>query len=230
VRVQGKEAEKEIPQAIEYLNSRYKDLDVLFVGRVGGSAEDLWAFNTELVARAIFASEIPVVSRIGHEVDFTIADFVADMRAPTPSAATEMVLRSRNDIKRRIVELLRESLSRAINFILDDRGAELDRLISSRMLAKPYLIYEDKIFYLSELDSRLLKSIGRLFESKSENLGNVSHRLDIVSPLSVLKRGFSICFDSGNEIIKDSKNVNTGDDISIKFASGSLNAQVKSYE
>ncbi len=227
VRVQGKEAEKEIPQAIEYLNSRHKDLDVLLVGRGGGEAEDLWAFNTESVARAIFASEIPVVSCVGHEVDFTITYFVADMRAPTPSVAAEMVLRSRNDIKKR-VELLRESLSGAINFILDNRGVELDSLISSRALTKPYLIYEDKISYLDELDSRLLKSIGRLFESKSENLENVSRRLDIVSPLSVLKRGFSICFDSSNEIIKDSKNVNDGDDISIKFASGSLNAQVKS--
>jgi exodeoxyribonuclease VII large subunit len=229
VRVQGKEAEKEISQAIEYLNSRYKDLDVLFVGRGGGSAEDLWAFNAELVARAIFASEIPVVSYVGHEVDFTITYFVADMRDPTPSVAAEMVLRSRNDIKKR-VELLRESLSGAINFILDNRGVELDSLISSRALTKPYLIYEDKISYLDELDSRLLKSIGRLFESKSENLENVSRRLDIVSPLSVLKRGFSICFDSSNEIIKDSKNVNDGDDISIKFASGSLNAQVKNCE
>jgi exodeoxyribonuclease VII large subunit len=229
VRVQGKEAEKEIPQAIEYLNSHHKDLDVLLVGRGGGSVEDLWAFNTESVARAIFASEIPVVSCIGHEVDYTIADFVADMRAPTPSAAAEMVLRSRNDIKKR-VEFLRESLSEAIKFTLDNRGAELDKLIFSRALTKPYLIYEDKVSYLDELDNRLLKSVGSLFKSKSENLENVSHRLDIVSPLSVLKRGFSICFNSNNEVIKDSKDVNVCDDISIKFATGSLNAQVKSCE
>jgi exodeoxyribonuclease VII large subunit len=229
VRVQGKEAEKEISQAIEYLNSNHKDLDVLLIGRGGGSVEDLWAFNMESVARAIFASEIPVVSCIGHEVDFTIADFVADMRAPTPSSAAEMVLRSRNDIKK-CIEFLRESLSEAINFILDDRISKLDKLILSRALTKPYLIYEDRISYLDELDNRLLKSIGSLFKSKSENLGNVSHRLDIVSPLSVLKRGFSICFDSNNKVIKDSKDVNACDDISIRFASGSLKAQVKSCE
>jgi exodeoxyribonuclease VII large subunit len=204
-------------------------LDVLLVGRGGGSAEDLWAFNMEAVARAIFASEIPVVSCVGHEVDFTITYFVADMRAPTPSVAAEMVLRSRNDIKKRI-ELLRESLGGAINFVLDNRGAGLGRLISSRALTKPYLIYEDKMSYLDELDICLLKNIGRLFESKSENLKNVSRRLDVVSPLSVLKRGFSICFDSSNGIIKDSRNVNVGDDISIKFALGSLNAQVKNCE
>ncbi len=229
VRVQGKEAEKEIPQAIEYLNSRHKDLDVLLVGRGGGSVEDLWAFNVESVARAIFASEIPVVSCIGHEIDFTIADFVADMRAPTPSAAAEMVLRSRNDIKKRI-EFLKESLKGAINFVLSDCSAELEKLILSRALTKPYLIYEDKISYLDELDNCLLKSIGSLFKSKSENLENISQRLDIVSPLSVLKRGFSICSDRNNEVIKDSKDVNVYDDISIKFASGSLKAQVKSCE
>jgi exodeoxyribonuclease VII large subunit len=183
----------------------------------------------ESVARAIFASEIPVVSCIGHEIDYTIADFVADMRAPTPSAAAEMVLRSRNDIKKRI-EFLRKSLSEAMNFILDDRSTALDKLTFSRALTKPYLIYEDKISYLDELDNRLLKSIGSLFKSKSENLENVSHKLDIVSPLSVLKRGFSICFNSNNEVIKDSKDVNACDDISIKLASGSLSVQVKSCE
>jgi exodeoxyribonuclease VII large subunit len=229
VRVQGEEAEKEIPQAIEYLNSCHKDLDVLLVGRGGGSVEDLWAFNMESVARAIFASEIPVVSCIGHEVDFTIADFVADMRAPTPSAAAEMVLRSRNDIKKHI-EFLRESLSSVIGFILDDCRAKLDKLILSRALTKPYLIYEDKISYLDELGNCLLKSIGCLLKSKSENLENVLRKLDIVSPLSVLKRGFSICFDINNEVIKNSKNINAGDDINIRFAAGSLNAQVKSCE
>ncbi|MCA6079468.1 MAG: exodeoxyribonuclease VII large subunit [Endomicrobium sp.] len=229
VRVQGKEAEKEIPKAIEYLNSHHKNLSVLLVGRGGGSIEDLWAFNTESVARAIFASEIPVVSCVGHEVDFTIADFVADMVSPTPSAAAEMVLRSGNGIKKRI-EFLSESLIEAMNFTLSDCGAKLDRLASSRALTKPHLIYEDKISYLDGLDNRLLVNIRRAFELKSEKVKNISHKLDIVSPLSVLKRGFSVCFDSANKIIKDSKNVSAGDDISIKLASGTLNAEVKSCE
>ncbi|MDR0800348.1 MAG: exodeoxyribonuclease VII large subunit [Endomicrobium sp.] len=228
-RVQGKEAEKEVSKAIEYLNSHHKNLDVLLVGRGGGSIEDLWAFNTESVARAIFASEIPVVSCVGHEVDFTIADFVADMRSPTPSAAAEMVLRSGNDIKKRI-EFLRESLIEAMNFILNDYGAKLDGLMSSRALTKPHLIYEDKISYLDGLDNRLLVNIRRIFESKSEKLKDISHKLDIVSPLSVLKRGFSVCFDSDNNIIKDSETVNAGDNIGVKLASGTLNAEVKSCE
>ncbi|MDR3257123.1 MAG: exodeoxyribonuclease VII large subunit [Endomicrobium sp.] len=226
VRVQGKEAENEIPQAIRYLNEYHKNLDVLLVGRGGGSIEDLWAFNTENVARAIFGSEIPVVSCVGHEIDFTIADFVADMRSPTPSAAAEMVLRSRKDIENRI-EQLKESLEDAINFIFDDCSEKLNRLMSSRTLTKPYLIYEDKISYVDELNNRLLKNADRVVESKSEKLKNISHKLDIVSPLSVLKRGFSVCFDSNNKVVKDSKDVNIGDSVNIRLLQGSLAAVVK---
>jgi exodeoxyribonuclease VII large subunit len=229
VRVQGKEAEKEIPKAIEYLNAHHKSLDVLLVGRGGGAIEDLWAFNTEPVARAIFNAKIPVMSCVGHEIDFTIADFVADMRAPTPSAAAEMVLRKKSDIKKHL-EILKDSLNDAVSFILGDRSAKLNRLMSSRALLKPYLIYEDKISYVDELGARLSNNVRRLYETKSDKLKNIAHKLDIVSPLSVLKRGFSVCFDSNNNIIKDSKIVNTGDSIKIKLASGSLNAEVKSHD
>ncbi|MCA6069869.1 MAG: exodeoxyribonuclease VII large subunit [Endomicrobium sp.] len=229
VRVQGKKSEKEISQAIKFLNAHYKNLDVLLVGRGGGSIEDLWSFNTESVARAIFDSEIPVVSCVGHETDFTIADFVADMRAPTPSAAAEMILRKRSDIKVRL-EILQDSLNSAVNLLLDDRTEKLDRLMSSRALLKPHLIYEDKISYVDEMDTRLLNNIRRLYGTKSEKLKDVMHKLDIVSPLSVLKRGFSVCFDSDNKIVKNSKIVNVGDNIRIKLALGSLNAEVKSHD
>ncbi|MDR1721062.1 MAG: exodeoxyribonuclease VII large subunit [Endomicrobium sp.] len=229
VKVQGKEAEKEIPEAIKYLNCHYRNLDVLLIGRGGGSVEDLWAFNTETVARAIFDSEIPVVSCVGHEVDFTIADFVADMRAPTPSAAAEIVLRNRNDVKNRI-EILRKSLSDATSFILDGYIGKFYRLMSSKALTEPHLMYENKISYLNELNNRLLKNVDRVIESKSVKLKYICHKLDILYPLFILKRGFSVCYDSNNEVIKDSKSVNIGDNIRIKFASGGLNAEVKSYE
>ncbi|GHT53055.1 exodeoxyribonuclease VII large subunit [Endomicrobiia bacterium] len=229
VRVQGKEAQKEIPKAITYLNLYHKDLDVLLVGRGGGSVEDLWAFNTEPVARAIFGSKIPIVSCIGHEVDFTIADFVADMRAPTPSAAAEMVLRKRSGIDKHI-EFLKESLCNAVSFILDDRAEKLDRLMSSRALLKPYLIYEEKIAYVDGLYSRLLNNIQNLYEVKFEKLKDVAHKLDIVSPLSVLKRGFSVCFDSNNKIIREAKNINTGDIVNIKLFSGNFTAKVETKQ
>lgn len=229
VRVQGKESEKEISQAIRYLSANYKNLDVLLVGRGGGSIEDLWAFNTESVARAIFNSEIPVVSCVGHETDFTIADFVADMRSPTPSAAAEMVLRKRSDIKNRL-KILQASLNDAVNLLLADCTEKLDRLISSRALLKPHLIYEDKISYVDEMYNHLLNNVRRLYETKSEKLKNVAHKLNIVSPLSALRRGFSVCFDSNNKIIKNSKIVDVGDNIRIKLAGGSLNAEVKSHD
>ncbi|GHT47392.1 exodeoxyribonuclease VII large subunit [Endomicrobiia bacterium] len=229
VRVQGEEAQKEIPKAITYLNLCHKDLDVLLVGRGGGSVEDLWAFNTEPVARAIFGSKIPIVSCIGHEVDFTIADFVADMRAPTPSAAAEMVLRKRSGIEKRI-EFLKESLYNAVSFILDDRAGKLNRLMSSRALLKPYLIYEEKIVYVDGLYSRLLNNIQNLYEVKFEKLKDVAHKLDIVSPLSVLKRGFSVCFDFNNKIIREAKNINTGDIVNIKLFSGNFTAKVEAKQ
>lgn len=229
VRVQGEEAQKEIPKAITYLNLYHKDLDVLLVGRGGGSVEDLLAFNTEPVARAIFGSKIPIVSCIGHEVDFTIADFVADMRAPTPSAAAEMVLRKRSGIEKRI-EFLKESLYSVVSFILDDRAGKLNMLMLSRALLKPYLIYEEKIVYVDGLYSRLLNNIQNLYEVKFEKLKDVAHKLDIVSPLSVLKRGFSVCFDSNNKIIREAKIINTGDIVNIKLFSGNFTAKVETKQ
>jgi exodeoxyribonuclease VII large subunit len=228
-RVQGKEAEKEIQKAVEYLNDNHKDLDVLLVGRGGGSIEDLWAFNTEVVARAIFNSKIPTVSCVGHEVDFTIADFVADMRAPTPSAAAEMVLRQRSAVPGQ-VEQLWDSLNDVMDLIFNNNLGRLERLKSSRSLLKPHLIYEDKIAYVDGLSERLKNITERFFEAKFENLKNASHKLNILSPLSVLERGFSICFNDNNKIIKDSKNVKNGDIVNIKLASGSFSAEVKSYD
>jgi exodeoxyribonuclease VII large subunit len=229
VRVQGRHAQEEIPKAIAYLNLHHKDLDVLLVGRGGGSAEDLWAFNTEPVARAIFASKIPIVSCVGHEVDFTIADFVADIRAPTPSAAAEMILRKRESIKKRI-EFLKESLYGAISFILDDRAKKLDRLMLSRALLKPYLIYEEKISYIDDLNSRLLNNTQKFCNTKSEKLKDIAHKLDIVSPLSILKRGFSVCFDSNSRIVRDAETINTGDIVNIKLFNGSFAAKVEAKQ
>ncbi|MDR0978087.1 MAG: exodeoxyribonuclease VII large subunit [Endomicrobium sp.] len=228
VRVQGMGAEIEISKAVEYLNKNHKDLDVLLIGRGGGSLEDLWAFNTEIVARAVFNSKIPTVSCIGHEVDFTIADFVADMRAPTPSAAAEMVLRRRSDIIRELEELWK-SLNTFINLILNNNFQRLERLKSSRSLLKPYLIYEDKITYIGGIEKKLKDNMEKLYGIKFEKIKNAAGRLNILSPLSVLERGFSICFDGG-KVVKDLKDVKCGSIVRIKLASGSFYAEVKSYD
>lgn len=225
VRVQGKEAETEIPAAIKYLNENHKELDVLLVGRGGGSIEDLWAFNTEPVARAVFNSEIPVISCVGHEVDFTISDFAADLRAPTPSAAAEMAVRNANAAKVRFKDL-KEMFFDNMNFILENAQSKLERLSSARAFTKPHLIYEDKIAYIDDLSERIKQSFNRFLNIKTEKVNNIMHKLDLVSPLSVLKRGYSICRESGGSIVKDASSIAKDGGIELKFAKGSLKAVV----
>ncbi|MDR1196573.1 MAG: exodeoxyribonuclease VII large subunit [Endomicrobium sp.] len=225
VRVQGKEAETEIPEAIKYLNSNHKDLDVLLVGRGGGSAEDLWAFNAESVARAIFESEIPVISCVGHEIDFTIADFAADLRAPTPSAAAEMAVRNTNKLKSRFNDL-KEILFDNMNFILENSQAKLNALSSARAFTKPHLIYEDKIAYVDAIGERMKQSINGNLKVKTDKIENIMRNLDLVSPLSVLKRGYAVCKNAEGMIIKDSSAVKKDENILLKLAKGSLKAVV----
>lgn len=229
VRVQGKEAETEIPQAIEYLNKNHSDLDVLLVGRGGGSIEDLWAFNTEPVARGIFNSKIPVISCVGHEIDFTIADFVADLRAPTPSAAAEMAVRASKALKTRFGDL-QKMLFENINYILENAGRKLEVLSYARAFTKPHLIYEDKISYVDDLGARIEHSFLRLLKFKSEKIDNIMHKLDLVSPLSVLKRGYSICRDSCGNVVKEAGMMKANDDLFVKLAKGSLKAKVSGVE
>ena len=226
VRVQGKEAEHEIPSAIRYLNENHKELDVLLVGRGGGSIEDLWAFNTEPVVRAIFNSAIPVISCVGHEVDFTISDFAADFRAPTPSAAAETALRSTVEKKRRFREL-KEILFDEINFVLDNIKSKLDILSSARAFTRPHLIYEDKIAYIDELGGRLDSSVKKILNFKKDDVVNIMHKLDLVSPLAVLNRGYSICSDSAGNIVKDSKQLDIGGRLSVKLAKGGFTAKIE---
>ncbi|MDR3112110.1 MAG: exodeoxyribonuclease VII large subunit [Elusimicrobiota bacterium] len=224
--VQGKEAEIDIPKAVNYLNDNYKNLDVLLVGRGGGSIQDLWSFNCENVVRAIFNSKIPTISCVGHETDWTIADFVADLRAPTPSAAAEMILRNRNILKERLI-YSQEILLKNINNLVNYYSEKLSAFSKSKVLIKPHLIYEDKISYVEDLNLELIKNTNRIFESKCEKFKNICHKLDIVSPLSVLKRGFSICFDRENKIIKTTKSIENGDMIKIRLSDGNLKAEVK---
>jgi exodeoxyribonuclease VII large subunit len=226
VRVQGKEAEKEIPQALHYLNANCKDLDVLLLGRGGGSIEDLWAFNTEAVAKAIFDSGIPVISCVGHETDFTISDFVADLRAPTPSAAAEIAVRGKNELRRRI-ETLKETLTDEMNFIVENYENRLRLFSSARAFQKPHLIYEDKITYVDELGEKLIKNIKALYDLKYSKLSNVSHKLDLVSPLSILNRGYSICKDERGKIIKSADSLKVGENINVKLSQGGVAAKIE---
>ncbi|MCL2335611.1 MAG: exodeoxyribonuclease VII large subunit [Endomicrobia bacterium] len=226
VRVQGAQAEKEIPRAIRYFNENHKELDVLLVGRGGGSAEDLWAFNTEPVARAIFESKIPVISCVGHEIDFTIADFVAAKRAPTPSAAAEMAVRGKSELRRKVAAA-KEALINEINFIVNNCTERVEILASSRALQKPHLIYEDKTADIDMLSERLRLSVKKSLEYKSAEFANVSQKLDLVSPLGILKRGYAVCKDANGRIAKDSAALKRGENVGVRLAKGSFEAKIE---
>ncbi|MDR2616805.1 MAG: exodeoxyribonuclease VII large subunit [Endomicrobium sp.] len=228
-RVQGEQAEKEIIRAIEYLNIHRKDLDVLFVGRGGGQLEDLLAFNSEDVARSIFRSKIPTVSCVGHEVDFTIADFVADLRAPTPSAAAEIVLRKKIELQKRLA-FLKTELCNVMDNTLSNCRQYLTKLKNSKALTRPQDLYKEKIDYVNEVSGKLLKNIERIVYYKTEKLENVSHKLQILSPYNVFKRGFAICFDEKSKVVKSAKDVDIGQQIKVQLCVGNLYAQVKKYD
>lgn len=184
-KVQGEGAAEEIARGIEELNKR-KDIDVLIVGRGGGSIEDLWAFNEEVVARAIANSKIPVVSAVGHEIDYTIADFVADLRAPTPSAAAELVVPKLNDIVQDLQYLTNQMIERMEEDIEDYRE-RLRYLIDRRFFREPRQILEVPTQRLDEMVQRLLRGLDQWVLVKRGNLTQVAHRLFQASPQKKLQ-------------------------------------------
>ena len=199
--VQGGSAAGEIVEAIQIAN-QLKHCDVLIVGRGGGSLEDLWPFNEEIVARAIFASEIPIVSAVGHEVDITIADFVADVRAPTPSAAAELL-----------------SPDQAELFLtLDKMSARLDYLLvqTSRNITQQLDYFEE----------RLNRAIQNFIQEKKLNIIELSRALNTMSPLATLDRGYAVLLNNKNNVIDSIKNVSTGDKIIARVKDGEISATV----
>lgn len=237
--VQGDTAALDIVKNIK-LAENY-NLDVLIVGRGGGSIEDLWAFNEEIVARAIFDCNIPIISAVGHEVDFTIADFVADMRAPTPTGAAEMAVPNVNDLINHISNLkirLNESIQTNLNY----KKLMLKRLTDNYILNNPKIMYEkqiEKLDYLTEKTINILKNNFNekvhqfellknnhilidptiLYKSHKDNLGYLIEKLDLVNPLNILKRGYTLTYQD-NTTIKSIKNINKDKDMTIKFSDG----------
>ncbi len=188
VKVQGDGAAREIAAAIADLN-RADSIDVMIVGRGGGSLEDLWAFNEEIVARAIFASRIPIVSAVGHEVDFTIADFVADHRAPTPTAAAEMVVPRKADLLEQM-QVLELQLQRCMEFKLSSTRENLISWV--KRLADPGRKLREHQQRLDELSVDLLRRLQDRLRGCKDHLAHQSGRLSALSPLAVLDRGYSI--------------------------------------
>ncbi len=228
VRVQGTESQHEIAKAIEEFNefNRYLEetgaeedpIDLLIVGRGGGSLEDLWPFNEEKVARSIFASEIPVISAVGHEVDFTIADFVADRRAATPTEAAEKGIPLKEDLLDEVASS-RESLFRAIKNKLEYLHQEVKRLKESYVLRSPMNVFLQLEQQIDDLLHKASRALKHLIEVKRGKFISFAAKLDTLSPLAVLSRGYSITF-KGDEVIKDTQNLKKGDSIVTKLAEG----------
>ncbi len=219
--VQGAGAAESICKGLSYFN-KSKLVDVIIAGRGGGSIEDLWAFNEEIVARSIFASEIPVISAVGHETDFTIADFVADLRAPTPSAAAEIAVPSQAELLSRILV----DKSRITNAILARIEREKKHLTSLR-LKSPKESIEDKFLQIDNLTKQAEKSFKIKLLAERERLSALAAKLDALSPLKVLARGFAIPIDESGNVIKSAKKLKSGTEFDLKLADGEKACIVK---
>jgi exodeoxyribonuclease VII large subunit len=226
VAVQGAGAAGEIAAALGRLGSR-TDLDVLIVARGGGSLEDLWAFNEEIVARAVAASPIPVISAVGHETDVTIADFVADLRAPTPSAAAELVVAQRDELRLRVDELTVRGLS-ALQRVLTVRRSRVEMLGRHLLLLSPVAQLARQADRLQGLRRRL-EAWWALFRTvRGERLARAAATLESLSPLGILGRGYSICFAlPSRRILKATTEVDTGSTVAVRLHRGELECVVR---
>lgn len=225
VRVQGKGAAEEIAQAIrEFSNSG--DVDIVVVGRGGGSLEDLWCFNEEVVARAIFESKVPVVSAVGHEIDFTIADFVADLRAPTPSAAMEIILPDGADIRRQLVQLERR-LSRMTVDRVSLLKHQLHALTAHWALRQPLQWAQAAAQRVDDLHDRLHEAALAAQSAAADEHARLHDLLTAVSPQRVLQRGFAIVRDSDGVALRSAAHTRPGELLTIELAAGELKARVQ---
>ncbi len=226
VAVQGEAAKDEIARAIADLNRHFPDLDILLVGRGGGSIEDLWAFNEEKVARAIAASDIPVISCVGHETDFTIADFVADRRAPTPSAAAELAVPDKRAALEAVYGLEKDLVDSTL-VLIERLEQRLDHLARHPALLSPTRLYEEKLRRAQELATRLPEAARQILRHAEKDLALQAQRLDAFSPLKVLARGYAIAEKRpGGEILRKASQVRTGDKILLRLHEGAVPCEV----
>ncbi|MFO7172629.1 MAG: exodeoxyribonuclease VII large subunit [Bacillota bacterium] len=226
--VQGEEAPRSLIAALQAL-SRVPGVDVIIIGRGGGSMEELWAFNDEGLARAIAACPVPVVSAVGHETDFTIADFVADLRAPTPSAAAELVVPAKSELRAQI-RSAEERLVAAVRLHLRRQRARLEAWASRPVLRRPL----DRVLQgrqrLDELSRRLVAAAGARVERGRSRLAELAGRLDALSPLGVLARGYAIVQDEAGRLVRAAADLAPGDRIRVRLHRGRVDARVEGVD
>ncbi|NLY18489.1 MAG: exodeoxyribonuclease VII large subunit [Clostridiaceae bacterium] len=224
VMVQGEGAGKQISRALDMIN-KARAADVIILARGGGSLEELWPFNEEILARSIFKSEIPVISAVGHETDFSISDFVADLRAPTPSAAAELVVPEKDALKRHIMDA-RIRLKRALAGKIQREKQFLAQLSKSPSLRHPLDKINQLRIDLEQLNKRIENAMERKLESAASRFSVAFGKMDALNPLNVLSRGYSIARSSGKKIIKSVSDVKKDDMIEITITDGSLMCSV----
>lgn len=225
--VQGDQASMDIVKSIRVLDD-LKDIDLIIVGRGGGSIEDLWAFNTEEVARAVYNCKTPIISAVGHETDYTICDFVSDLRAPTPSAAAELAVPDIKDLFYRINNLSLQT-EKAIEHKLDTLEAKLNSIINHPVLNDREKVINQEIEKLKVYEKQIINLSKHKLELKEENLLRLAQGINSLSPLNTLLRGYSIIFKN-SKMIKSVNDVKLNDNISIKFSDGEIHAVVSEGE
>jgi len=226
-KVQGDGAASEIVRGIQLANRIRPALDVLVVGRGGGSPEDLWCFNDEAVVRAIFASAIPVVSAVGHEIDVTLSDLVADVRALTPSEAAERVIPSADEWKERLI-VHRRRLAAVLKARVAAARRQLDQLAAMRVLRNPRSLIDDLTYRIDELDEQASRAICRRVQLLRDKLGGIASRAEALSPLAVLGRGYSVTADAETDrVVTSADETGVGKRIRTRLKTGSLFSRVE---
>ena len=223
--VQGDNAPSQIAQGIKYFNTKLP-VDTIIIGRGGGSLEELWAFNNEELARTIFASKIPIISAVGHETDFSISDFVSDLRAPTPSAAAELALPEYSSERDNLISK-NKRLSILINNKTSTLTTKVKMISEKKCLTSPMYLIDDKRLALDNLSTKLDDKSTILIEKKKLTMSGVVSKLEALNPLKVISRGYSAVFTKDGKLVKSVEDVKKGDIIDFKTTDGSVTAEVR---
>lgn len=222
--VQGDGAPRDLCLGIEYFNTA-QSVDVIIIGRGGGSIEDLWAFNDEKLAEAVFASEIPVISAVGHESDFTICDFVADVRASTPSAAAELAVPDRRELEATF-SMYADRISMLLEAKIREKRKRLELLSASPALRSPTGAIDTKRLIVASKSDKLDAAFDRIFHEKKVSFGKRTASLEAMSPLAVLSRGYVVSYDESGNVIKSVRQIKKGDNVRNELADGSFYSTV----
>ena len=221
--VQGENAKEDIVKNIKLADTY--NLDTIILGRGGGSIEDLWAFNEEIVADAIFKANTPIISAVGHEIDFTISDFVSDLRAPTPTAAAELAVPNKEDLKALIMQY-KQRISKNIINILNMNKQRLEYILNSYIIKNPETIYEAKMQKVDILTEKLIMYMNNILDNKGYKFTSLLDKMEALSPIKTLKRGYSIS-KIDNKIIKDIKKIKPGEILETQLQNGNLISEIK---